>query len=51
VADFERKFNLLSAYDVNSYPQFYLLDKEKNILAKKIDVEVLKQLLDSRLGR
>lgn len=33
-------------YNINSTPQFFVLDKEKNIVAKKIGVEQMGQFLD-----
>lgn len=50
VADLNRQFNLFKTFDIVSYPQYFLLDKDKNIVAKKIDLESLMRLLDDRLA-
>ena len=38
-------------YDVYSTPTLYLLDKDKTIIAKRIDIEALDQMLDQLIGR
>ena len=50
VADLNRKFDLFKTFDIVSYPQFFLLDKDKNIIAKKVDLETLMQILDGKLA-
>jgi len=50
VADLNRQFNLFKTFDIVSYPQYFLLDKDKNIVAKKIDLESLMRLLEDRLA-
>lgn len=50
VADLNRQFNLFKTFDIVSYPQYFLLDKDKNIVAKKIDLESLMHLLEDRLA-
>ena len=36
-------------YDVKSTPSIYLLDKNKNIIGKRIDVETVEKILEDRL--
>ena len=43
--------NFRSLYDVYSTPQTYLLDKDKKIIAKKISVEALEEILDYYLEK
>ncbi|MBI9066925.1 MAG: redoxin domain-containing protein [Salinivirgaceae bacterium] len=38
-------------YDVRSTPSIYLLDKDKNIIGKRIDVETLEKILEDKLGK
>ena len=38
-------------YDVRSTPSIYLLDKNKNIIGKRIDVETLEQMLDDEFKK
>jgi hypothetical protein len=38
--------NFRNSYDVFSTPQTYLLDKDKNILSKKMSIESLEQILE-----
>jgi thiol-disulfide isomerase/thioredoxin len=38
-------------YDVYSTPIIYVLDKDKKIIAKRIDIDVLKKFLQSRIGK
>ena len=38
-------------YDIRSTPSIYLLDKNKKILAKRIDVETLQLIIDDELKR
>ncbi len=42
--------NFRVLYDVYSTPTIYLLDKDKKIIAKKIDVATLKDILNRELG-
>jgi len=37
-------------YDIYSTPTIYLLDKDKTIIAKRVDIESLSQMLDQLLG-
>lgn len=43
--------NYGNTYDVFSTPQIYLLNKNKEIMAKKLDAELLKQVLDREVGK
>ena len=45
VADLKTQNNFRHEYDVSSTPQLFLLDKDKKIIAKKLDVETLEQFL------
>ena len=45
VADIKTQNNFRHEYDVSSTPQLFLLDKDKKIIAKKLDVETLEQFL------
>jgi hypothetical protein len=37
-------------YDVYSTPIIYVLDKDKKIIAKRIDIDVLKKFLKNMIG-
>lgn len=50
VADPENKTNFRIFYDIYSTPVIYLLDKDKNILAKRLDIYNLKKYLNHELG-
>lgn len=41
-----KSLNYNTTYDVFTTPQIYLLDKDKKIIGKKLDVELLKNLMD-----
>ncbi len=41
-----KSLNYSNTYDVYSTPQIYLLDKDKKIIAKKLDTELLKEVLE-----
>lgn len=41
--------NFRHNYDVRATPAIYLLDKEKNIIGKRIDVETVEKILEDRL--
>jgi peroxiredoxin len=49
VADPKYQNNFRYEFDITSTPQIYLLDSNKVIIAKKIDVEVLADLLSKKL--
>ncbi len=51
VADPELKNNFRYEFDITSTPQIFLLDKDKKILAKRIEVETLKQILEKEMGK
>ena len=46
VNDVERKVDLRKTYDIYSTPVIFLLDKKKEIMAKRITVESLGEILD-----
>jgi len=46
-----KSLNYSSTYDVFTTPQVYLLDKDKIFIAKKLDAELLKQVLDRELAK
>jgi peroxiredoxin len=50
VADPKFQNNFRYEFDITSTPQLFLLDNTKSILAKKIDVEVLADLLSKKLN-
>jgi thiol-disulfide isomerase/thioredoxin len=50
VADPKIQNNFRYEFDISSTPQLYLLDENKNILLKKIDVEVLANELAKRMN-
>lgn len=41
--------NFRHNYDVKATPSIYLLDKDKNIIGKRIDVETVEKILEDRL--
>ncbi len=45
-----KSLNYTTTYDVFTTPQIYLLDKNKTIIAKKLDSDLLKQVLNKELG-
>lgn len=50
VADPENKTNFRVFYDIYSTPVIYLLDKDKKIMAKRLDIFNLKKFLNHELG-
>lgn len=48
VADPELRNNFRHDFDISSTPQIFLLDENKAIIAKKIEVETLKEILDKK---
>lgn len=48
--DHFRKSGFDGMYDIRSTPRLFLLDKDKNILAKQISVDQLKEMLNRELG-
>lgn len=50
VADPENKTNFRTFYDVYSTPVVYLLDKDKKIIGKRLDVENLRKFINHELG-
>ncbi len=51
VADPDLKNNFRYEFDITSTPQIFLLDKEKKIIAKKIEVETLENILEKELEK
>lgn len=47
--EFQTNFRIF--YDVYSTPIIYLLDKDKNIIAKRLDVDTVKTFLDNELKK
>jgi peroxiredoxin len=41
-----KSLNYTTTYDVFTTPQIYLLDKDKKIIAKKLDADLLKQVME-----
>jgi peroxiredoxin len=50
VADMDYQSNFRVQYNVRTTPVIYLLDKDKTILAKKLDEEQLRALLNDRIA-
>ncbi len=50
VADPQNKTNFRIFYDIYSTPVIYLLDKDKKIMAKRLDIYNLKKYLNHELG-
>ena len=50
VADPENKTNFQTLYDIYSTPVIYLLDKDKTIMVKRLEVEQLEKFLKHELG-
>jgi peroxiredoxin len=48
VADFDRESNFRFEWDIQSAPQFYLLDKDKKIIAKKIAADQVEDFIRSK---
>ncbi len=48
VADPEVHNNFRHEFDITSTPQIFLLDENKNIIAKRIEVETLKEILERK---
>lgn len=51
VADPKLQNNFRAEFDIKTTPQIFILDKDKRILAKKIDEETLEKILDKELER
>ena len=51
VNDVERKADLRKTYDIYSTPVVFLLDKDKKIIAKKVTVESLSDILDQVIAQ
>jgi thiol-disulfide isomerase/thioredoxin len=50
VADLDNKTQFRIFYDVYSTPVIYLLDENKNIIGKRLDVDNLKRIIHFKLG-
>lgn len=50
VADPELHNNFRHDFDLTSTPQIFLLDESKKIIAKRIDVETLSEIMEQKLG-
>jgi thiol-disulfide isomerase/thioredoxin len=44
-----RQTNFRYYYDIKSTPMIYLLDKDKRIIGKRLDVETLKKMIDNEI--
>jgi len=51
VADPELKNNFRYEFDITTTPQIFLLDKEKRIIAKRIEVETLEKIMEQELNK
>ncbi len=51
VADLKTQNNFRHEFDISTTPQIFLLDKDKKILAKKIDEDTLEKILDKELEK
>jgi thiol-disulfide isomerase/thioredoxin len=51
VADPELKNNFRYEFDITTTPQIFLLDKEKKIIAKRIEVETLEKIMGQELKK
>ncbi|MFN8153115.1 MAG: DUF5106 domain-containing protein [Bacteroidia bacterium] len=50
VADPKLQNNFRIEFDIKTTPQIFILDKDKKIIAKKIDEETLEKILDQKLS-
>ncbi|MFK7899804.1 MAG: thioredoxin-like domain-containing protein [Cyclobacteriaceae bacterium] len=50
IADGQNKTNFRTYYNIDSTPIIYLLDNQKKIVAKRIDVDTLEELLSRKLN-
>ena len=46
-----QSLNYHATYDIYSTPQIYLLDKDKKIIAKKLSVDLLEEILDKEFDK
>lgn len=51
VADAKLQNNFRAEFDIKTTPQIFILDKDKKIIAKKIDEETLEKILDKELEK
>lgn len=50
VQDHTRQSGFDAMYDIRSTPRIFILDEEKNIIAKQISVDQVREILDRELG-
>ncbi len=50
VADPKLQNNFRQEFDIQTTPQIFILDKDKRIIAKKVDEENMEKILDKELG-
>ena len=50
VQDHQRQSGFDAMYDIRSTPRIFILDEEKNIIAKQISVDQVREILDHELG-
>lgn len=50
VQDHTRQSGFDSMYDIRSTPRIFILDEDKNIIAKQISVDQVREILDRELG-
>lgn len=50
VQDHTRQSGFDSMYDIRSTPRIFILDEDKNIIAKQISVDQVREILDRKLG-
>jgi hypothetical protein len=50
VADPKLQNNFRHEFDVTTTPQIFILDKDKKIMAKKIDEDTMEKILSKELG-
>lgn len=50
VADPKTQNNFRHEFDITTTPQIFILDKDKRIIAKKIDEDTMEKILSKELG-
>lgn len=50
VQDHTRQSGFDSMYDIRSTPRIFILDEDKNIIAKQVSVDQVREILDRKLG-
>ena len=51
VADLHTQNNFRHEFDISTTPQIFILDKDKKIIAKKIDEDTMEKILDNELEK